>query len=61
MTDTSRTTSRILLGDEAVALGALHAGIVAAYSYPGTPSTEIMEAIQAAAPEGVAAHWTANE
>jgi len=61
MTDTSRTTSRILLGDEAVALGALHAGIVAAYSYPGTPSTEIMEAIQSAAPEGVAAHWTANE
>jgi indolepyruvate ferredoxin oxidoreductase alpha subunit len=32
-----------LLGDEAVALGALHAGLSGAYGYPGTPSTEIME------------------
>ena len=31
-----------LLGDEAIALGALHAGISAAYGYPGTPSTEIL-------------------
>jgi len=34
---------RILLGDEAVALGAIHAGITSAYAYPGTPSTEILE------------------
>ena len=34
---------RILLGDEAAALGALHAGITSAYAYPGTPSTEILE------------------
>jgi indolepyruvate ferredoxin oxidoreductase alpha subunit len=33
----------VLLGDEAVALGAIHAGITAAYAYPGTPSTEILE------------------
>jgi indolepyruvate ferredoxin oxidoreductase alpha subunit len=33
----------VLLGDEAVALGAVHAGITAAYAYPGTPSTEILE------------------
>ena len=33
----------VLLGDEAVALGAVHAGISAAYGYPGTPSTEILE------------------
>jgi indolepyruvate ferredoxin oxidoreductase alpha subunit len=32
-----------LLGDEAAALGALHAGLSGAYGYPGTPSTEIME------------------
>ena len=31
-----------LLGDEAIALGAIHAGISAAYGYPGTPSTEIL-------------------
>jgi indolepyruvate ferredoxin oxidoreductase alpha subunit len=36
-------SQRILLGDEAVALGAIHAGISTAYAYPGTPSTEIME------------------
>lgn len=33
----------VLLGDEALALGAIHAGISQAYGYPGTPSTEIME------------------
>ena len=35
----------VLLGDEAVALGAIHAGITAAYAYPGTPATEILEYI----------------
>jgi len=34
---------RILLGDECVALGAVHAGLTAAYAYPGTPATEILE------------------
>jgi indolepyruvate ferredoxin oxidoreductase alpha subunit len=38
-------TQEVLLGDEAVALGAIHAGITAAYSYPGTPATEILEYI----------------
>ena len=36
-------TNPILLGDESVALGAAHAGISAAYAYPGTPATEITE------------------
>lgn len=36
-------SKHILLGDEALALGAIHAGITQAYGYPGTPSTEIME------------------
>ena len=35
--------SEVLLGDEAVALGAVHAGLSAAFSYPGTPASEIME------------------
>ena len=39
---------RLLLGDEAIALGALHAGLSGVYAYPGTPSTEITEFIQAA-------------
>ncbi|MDD6485596.1 MAG: indolepyruvate ferredoxin oxidoreductase subunit alpha [Spirochaetales bacterium] len=33
----------VLLGDEAFALGTLHAGLSAGFGYPGTPSTEIME------------------
>ncbi len=33
----------VLLGDEALALGALHAGLSCGFGYPGTPSTEIME------------------
>ena len=32
---------RLLLGDEAIALGALHAGLSGVYAYPGTPSTEM--------------------
>ena len=31
----------LLLGAEAVALGAIDAGISGVYAYPGTPSTEI--------------------
>ncbi len=52
----------LLLGDEAVALAALHAGISAAYAYPGTPSTEIFEYLEPrAAALGMTAHWCANE
>jgi indolepyruvate ferredoxin oxidoreductase alpha subunit len=54
-------TARMLLGDEAVAHGAIAAGVGAVYAYPGTPSTEIMETILCLAPAGVAAAWTANE
>ncbi len=55
--------SELLLGDEAIALGAIHAGIGGAFSYPGTPATEILECIQerTAASGAVAARWSANE
>ena len=36
----------LLLGDEALALGAVHAGLSGVYAYSGTPSTEITEYIQ---------------
>lgn len=54
---------QVLLGDEAVAQAAIDSGITAAYAYPGTPSTEILEYIiryeeQHGAPK---ATWTANE
>jgi indolepyruvate ferredoxin oxidoreductase alpha subunit len=51
-----------LLGDEAVALGAIHSGISAAYGYPGTPSTEILEYLIGEYEKGgPVARWCANE
>lgn len=54
----------LLLGDEAIAQGALDAGISGVYAYPGTPSTEITEYIQAskqAEENDVRSDWSANE
>ena len=52
-----------LLGNEAVALGAIDAGIRGAFSYPGTPATEIMEFVrQHDEHDGsIVARWSANE
>ena len=51
-----------LLGDEAVALGAIHAGLSAAYGYPGTPSTEILEyLIEKSKESSLIAKWCSNE
>ena len=55
-----RETS-VLLGDEAVALGAIHAGLSGVYGYPGTPSTEIFEAVQKFGKGEVHAVWSTNE
>lgn len=55
---------QLLLGDEALALGALHAGLTGVYAYPGTPSTEITEYIQGhplTRERGVHCAWSANE
>ena len=55
---------QLLLGDEAVALGALHAGLSGVYAYPGTPSTEITEYIQGhplTRERHVHDQWTTNE
>jgi indolepyruvate ferredoxin oxidoreductase alpha subunit len=56
-------TQQILLGDEAVALGAIHAGIAAGFSYPGTPATEILEFIErhTAKDNRLLAVWAVNE
>lgn len=56
--------SRVLLGDEALAQGAIDAGISGAYAYPGTPSTEITEYIQRSEPgrNGIIhCRWSTNE
>ncbi len=55
--------TQVLLGDEAAALAAIHAGISGSYSYPGTPATEIQEAVQQfTKKEGnVVCKWSPNE
>ena len=52
--------AQLWLGDEAVAWGAIDAGVGGAFSYAGTPATEIFETVEANAPE-IWAHWSANE
>ena len=55
---------KLLLGDEAIAQGALDAGLSGVYAYPGTPSTEITEYIQdspLAKERGVHSRWSTNE
>ncbi len=54
----------LLLGDEAIAQGALDAGLSGVYAYPGTPSTEITEYIQhapLARERSVHSMWSTNE
>lgn len=57
-------TKKLLLGDEALALGALNAGLSGAYAYPGTPSTEILEFVQnnpLTKERNIHSHWSSNE
>ena len=55
---------KLLLGDEAIAQGAIDAGLSGVYAYPGTPSTEITEYIQMspiAKQRGIHSRWSTNE
>ena len=54
----------LLLGDEAIAQGAMDAGLSGMFAYPGTPSTEIMEYIQGsdkASERNIHCTWSTNE
>jgi indolepyruvate ferredoxin oxidoreductase alpha subunit len=50
---------RFMSGNEAVARGAWEAGVTFAAGYPGTPSTEVLEAL--AGYDEVEAQWSTNE
>ncbi|HOT61558.1 MAG TPA: thiamine pyrophosphate-binding protein, partial [Treponemataceae bacterium] len=52
--------STLMTGNEAVARGAWEAGVSAAFGYPGTPSTEILENL-ALRKEDVYLEWSPNE
>lgn len=54
----------LLLGDEAIAQGAIDAGMSGIYAYPGTPSTEITEYVQRSKEAkglNIRSDWSANE
>ncbi|MEA3496601.1 MAG: thiamine pyrophosphate-dependent enzyme [Bacteroidota bacterium] len=54
----------LLLGDEAIAQGAIDSGISGIYAYPGTPSTEILEYVQRskdAKERNIHRKWSSNE
>ena len=50
-----------LMGNEAIALGALAAGVNLVSGYPGTPSTEVLETIAKRNPGNVYVEWSINE
>ena len=50
-----------LMGNEAIALGALAAGVNLVAGYPGTPSTEVLETIAKRNPGNVYVEWSINE
>jgi len=53
---------KLMLGNHAIAHGALEAGVAVAAGYPGTPSSEIMEYLIDYGKEfGVYAEWSSNE
>jgi len=56
------SSTEFLLGNEAVALGAIAAGVKVATGYPGTPSTEVLETLAKKAEEyGLYAEFSVNE
>ena len=51
-----------MLGNEAIARGAIEAGVQVAAAYPGTPSTEILETLAGVAETlGIYVEWSINE
>lgn len=52
----------LMMGNEAIARGALEAGVKVAAAYPGTPSSEIIESLAAVAEErNLYVEWSVNE
>ncbi|PWM47676.1 MAG: indolepyruvate ferredoxin oxidoreductase subunit alpha [Clostridiales bacterium] len=49
------------MGNEAVAAGALAAGVGVVCGYPGTPSTEVLETVAKMNPGNVYVEWSVNE
>jgi indolepyruvate ferredoxin oxidoreductase alpha subunit len=62
LTDNREGVEHLLMGNEAIARGALEAGVNVASGYPGTPSSEIIESLAKVAKErNLYVEWSANE
>lgn len=53
--------NKLLMGNEAIALGAIRAGVGTVSGYPGTPSTEVLETIAKNNPGDIYVEWSVNE
>jgi indolepyruvate ferredoxin oxidoreductase, alpha subunit len=53
--------TELLMGNEAIALGAIKAGVRVVSGYPGTPSTEVLETIARRNPGNIYVEWSVNE
>jgi indolepyruvate ferredoxin oxidoreductase alpha subunit len=57
-----KPSKQILLGNEAIALGAIAAGARLVAGYPGTPSTEVLQTVAARNTDGaIHVEWSTNE
>lgn len=52
---------KLVMGNEAIALGAMRAGVRMVAGYPGTPSTEILETIAKKNDGKIHVEWSVNE
>lgn len=53
--------TKLLMGNEAIALGAIRAGVNVVCGYPGTPSTEVLETIAKHRGNDIYVEWSVNE
>ena len=62
LTEGKKGDQRLFMGNEAIARGALEAGVRVATGYPGTPSSEIIESLAAVSEERhLYVEWSTNE
>ena len=54
-------SDKILMGNEAIGLGAIHAGVGFVSGYPGTPSSEVLETVAKYNDGNIYVEWSVNE
>ena len=52
---------KLIMGNHAIALGAIRAGVGVVSGYPGTPSTEVLETVAKYNQGDIYVEWSVNE